>query len=92
MSPRAYDSPDFMNDDARGPKTASLEELEDDRETLIDELKTDPEAFEREIMATLLGAMRNAPKQTERTTAASTAIRYLAVKAKVPQVYGEGFE
>lgn len=47
--------------------------------------------LEREVRRTLFRAMRGTAKPSE-TSAASCAVRYMAVKAKLPVAYGEGLD
>ncbi len=49
------------------------------------------EMLEDEIRCTLIRAMRGQAKPAE-TSAASCAVRFLAYKAKLPILYGDGFD
>lgn len=49
------------------------------------------EELEREVRRVLVLAMRGDAKPSQ-TSAASCAVRYMAVKAKLPVAYGEGLD
>jgi hypothetical protein len=71
------------------------DDLASDAERLLSEAQ--PEAstldvMEEWIVATLTDAMQHAQKTTEQISAANAAIKYLAVKAKLPVAYGSGFD
>ena len=75
------------------------DDLESDAERLLSlmngpefDLEDGTKTMECWIVATLTEAMTKAAKTTEQISAANAAIKYLAVKSKLPVKWGEGFD
>jgi len=71
------------------------DDLASDAERLLSDAQPDDtpvSVMEAWIVATLTNAMTQAQKTTEQISAANAAIKYLAVKAKLPVAYGSGFD
>lgn len=75
------------------------DDLASDAERLLSEAAAPPafdlveqtRVMESWIVSTLSAAMSTAAKTTEQIAAANAAIKYLAVKAKLPVEFGSGF-
>lgn len=76
------------------PDLPSLEELDAEAARAAkdgEDWDVSDDELEKEVRRTLYLAMRGEAKATQ-TSAASCAVRYMAVKAKLPVVYGEGLD
>ena len=79
------DQPPALPTEAASPDDADDEPQGDGRTVTSDEL-------EDEVRTTLLYGMRYGKDRREKVAAAVAAIKYLAVKAKIPVPFGGGFD